>query len=204
MLALSIPLVLHFSFLDFNNYRYLHNIQLTNNATPFSLFFNLDKTLVGIFIIAFSFEYKKIALLSIFKLLIINLVLMGLIFFVLATVLGYSQFEPKLPYFTPVWIIVNLFFTCMAEEALFRRLIQQKIHDSLSGKYAGVISIFIAAAIFGLAHFKGGAIYIALATLAGLFYGFIYYKSKRIESAILLHFSFNLIHLLLFTYPTLK
>ncbi len=129
---------------------------------------------------------------------------MGLIFFVLATALGYSQFEPKLPYFTPVWILVNLFFTCMAEEALFRRLIQQKIHDSLSGKYAGAISIFIAAALFGLAHFKGGAIYISLATLAGLFYGYIYYKSKRIVSAILLHFSFNLIHLLLFTYPTLK
>ncbi|PCI97556.1 MAG: hypothetical protein COB15_07560 [Flavobacteriales bacterium] len=204
VLALSVPLVLHFSFLDFNNYRYLHNIHITNNATPFSLYFNLDKTVVGIFIIAFSFNYKKIALLSIFKLLIINLVLMGLIFFVLATVLGYSKFEPKLPYFTPVWILVNLFFTCMAEEALFRRLIQQKIHESLSGKYASAISIFIAAAIFGLAHFKGGAIYIALATLAGLFYGFIYYKSKRIESAILLHFSFNLIHLLLFTYPTLK
>ncbi len=204
VLALSIPLFFHFPILDFNNYRYLHNITLTSDSSPYNLYFNLDKALIGIFIIAFSFEYKKIEFLPILKLLVINLLLMGVVFFVLATILGYSKFEPKLPYFTPVWILANLFFTCIAEEAIFRRLIQQKIYDSLTGKFALVTSILIASATFGLAHFKGGITYMILASLAGMFYGYIYYKSKRIESSILLHFTFNLTHLLLFTYPALE
>jgi len=204
VLVLSIPLYFHFSIIDFNNYRYLHNITLTSDSSPYSLYFNLDKTLIGIFIIAFSFEYKKIEFLPILKLLVINFLLMGGIFFVLATILGYSKFEPKLPYFAPVWILVNLFFTCVAEEAIFRRLIQQKIYESLTGKFALFISILIASVTFGLAHFKGGITYMILASLAGMFYGYIYYKSKRIESSILLHFIFNLTHILLFTYPALE
>ncbi|OEK07723.1 hypothetical protein A8C32_16595 [Flavivirga aquatica] len=204
ILALSIPLAFHFSILDFNNYRYLRNIILTGSSSPYSLYFNLDKTIVGMFIIGFCLEYKKVEFLLILKLVVINLLLMGLIFFVLATVLGYSKFEPKLPYFTPVWVLVNLFFTCMAEEAIFRKLIQQRIHDSLSGKYALVLSVLIASLAFGLAHFSGGIAYIVLASLAGMFYGYVYYKSKRIESSILLHFGFNLLHLLLFSYPALK
>ena len=204
VLVLSTPLVLHFSILDFNNYRFLHNITLTSISSPYSLYFNLDKTLVGICILAFSFQNQKITFLPILKLLVINLLLMALVFFVLATLLGYSKFEPKLPYFTPVWIFVNLFFTCMAEEAVFRKLIQQKIYDSIRGKYALVISLLIASVAFGLAHFKGGITYIILASLAGMFYGYIYYKSKRIEASMLLHFLFNLTHLLLFTYPVIK
>lgn len=204
VLVLSIPLLLHFSVLDFNNYRYLHNVTLTSVSKPYTLYFNLDKTLAGIFIIAFSFQPKKLEFIPFIKLLAMSLLLMVLVFFVLAIILGYSKFEPKLPYFTPIWILANLFFTCMAEEAIFRRLIQQKIFDSLTGKYTSIISISIASVAFGLAHFNGGIIYVMLASLAGMFYGYIYYKSKRIESSILLHFLFNLTHFLLFTYPALK
>ncbi len=204
ILLLSIPLILHLSFVGFNNYRYLHAIMLSSDASPYSLYFNLDKTSVGIFIIAFSFQYKRITILPILKQLAIHLIAMILIFFVLATVLGYSKFAPKLPEFTPIWILANLFFTCLAEEAIFRRLIQQKIQDSLTSKYAPMIGILIASILFGLAHFNGGIMYIILATLAGIFYGSIYYRTKRIESSMLLHFSFNLVHLLLFTYPSLQ
>ncbi|MDW7692508.1 type II CAAX endopeptidase family protein [Flammeovirgaceae bacterium SG7u.111] len=204
VLALSIPLFIHLPILGFNNYRYLHNITLTASSTPYSLYFNLDKTLVGVCIIGFSFDYKKIELRPILKLLAINLVLMILVFFVLAITLGYSKFDPKLPYFTPAWILANLFFTCMAEEALFRKLLQQRIADFSKGKYTAAISISVASALFGLVHYKGGVVYIISAALAGIFYGYMYHKSKRIEGAILLHFTFNLTHFLLFTYPALK
>ena len=204
VLALSIPLISHFTFLNFNNYKYLSNISLTNNSIPFNLYLNLDKTLVGLFIIAFSFENKKINFKQILKLLLISLLLMMFIFFVLTTLSGFSKFEPKLPSFTPVWILTNLFSTCIAEEALFRRLIQQKIHESLNGKFTAAISILVASLLFGFTHFQGGIFYIILASFAGMCYGYIYYKSKRIESSILLHFAFNLTHLLLFTYPALK
>ncbi|WP_435263505.1 CPBP family intramembrane glutamic endopeptidase [Tenacibaculum sp. nBUS_03] len=204
VLALSIPLFFHLPIIDFNNYKYLHNISLTSHSSPYNLYFNLDKTLIGIFIIAFGFEYKKIEVLPILKLFVINLLLMVVIFFILAIVLGYSKFEPKLPSFSPVWILTNLFFTCIAEEALFRKLIQQKIYDSLTGRFAIITSILVASVTFGLVHFKGGISYMILASLAGVFYGYIYYKTKRIESSILLHFTFNLTHFLFFTYPALK
>lgn len=204
VIALSVPLYFHFSILEFDNFKYLNNITLTSNSTPYSLYFNLDKTLIGIFIIGFSFRCSKIDFLSFSKLFFINLLFMICIFTVLPTIIGYSKFEMKLPYFTPVWILVNLFSTCVAEEALFRRFIQHNINSSLKGKIAVFASILIASILFGLSHYKGGIVYIALASLAGVFYGYIYHKTKRIESSILLHFIFNLIHFLFFSYPALK
>lgn len=203
ILLLSIPLQFHFSILGFDNYKYVDSVVLTPNSSPYSLYFNLDKTAVGIFIIAFGYQVTKVNFLSIAKHIVISLGMMAILFFVLATVLGYSKFEPKLPYFTPIWILVNLFFTCLAEEAIFRRLIQQKIYDSLPTKYALGVSLSVASLAFGLAHFNGGIMYIILASIAGLFYGYVYHKTKRIESAMLLHMLFNLTHLLLFTYPSL-
>jgi len=204
LLILAIPLLLHLPFLEFNNYKFLDQIRLTENASPYSLYFNFDKTLVGIFIVTWGYKAMKINPKQLFKLLVINLLAMSFLFLGLATILGYSQFEPKLPGFTVVWILVNLFSTCLAEEAIFRKLIQQKLQDTLSGKYANIISVIIASLLFGLAHYNGGITYIILASIAGLFYGYMYFKTKRIESSMLLHVSFNLIHLLLFTYPSIS
>ena len=204
LLILAIPLLLHLPFLEFNNYKFLDQIRLTENASPYSLYFNFDKTLVGIFIVALSYKAVKINPKQLFKLLVINLVVMSILFLGLAIVLGYSKFEPKWPSFTLVWILVNLFSTCLAEEAIFRKLIQQHIYDSISGKYTAILSISIASILFGLVHYNGGILYVLLATIAGLFYGYIYYKTKRIESSMLLHVAFNLIHILLFTYPSIS
>jgi len=204
VLRLAIPLLLHFSFLEFNNYKFLDKVSLSNDALTYSLYFNLDKTLVGIFIIAFGFRDKRIRAFPIVKVMGINYLLMVSVFFALAIVLGFIRFDPKWPSFTPVWILVNLCFTSMAEEAFFRKFIQQKIYDSVRSKYAGSISIILASVVFGLAHFKGGIVYVILVSLAGVFYGYVYYKTQRIESSIVLHFMFNLTHLLLFTYPGLK
>lgn len=62
----------------------------------------------------------------------------------------------------------------------------------------------LASLMFGLAHFKGGISYVMLATVAGVGYGFVYQKTKRIESSILVHFAVNTIHFLFFTYPALR
>ena len=52
-------------------------------------------------------------------------------------------------------------------------------------------------------HYQGGLSYVALATVAGIFYGMAYYKSGRLISAIAVHFLLNLTHALFFTYPAL-
>jgi membrane protease YdiL (CAAX protease family) len=62
----------------------------------------------------------------------------------------------------------------------------------------------IAALLFGLAHFAGGPLLIFFAALAGLIYGLAWQWSGRLWIATLVHFAFNLTHLLLFTYPVLQ
>lgn len=202
-LILSIPLLLHVPFLGFNNYKYLDNIVISDGASPYSLYFNLDKTIAGLLILGFGFNVEAIDIPSMLKKVVINLLVMCLVFLVLTNLLGYVHFEPKIPYFTPIWILTNLFFTCIAEETIFRKLLQQKLYNTLSTTYRSSISILLASVVFGLVHFKGGSIYVIMATLAGLFYGYVYDRTKRIESSILLHFGFNLVHFLFFTYPAL-
>ncbi|WP_373665542.1 type II CAAX prenyl endopeptidase Rce1 family protein [Sporomusa silvacetica] len=48
-----------------------------------------------------------------------------------------------------------------------------------------------------------GISYSIWGTVAGLGYGWIYQHTNQIESSILAHFSLNLIHFLLFTYPAI-
>jgi hypothetical protein len=56
--------------------------------------------------------------------------------------------------------------------------------------------------IFGIDHaIKGGPVYGALAILVGLFYGIVYDQTGRIQYAWAAHYLFNLLHLILFTYP---
>ena len=42
---------------------------------------------------------------------------------------------------------------------------------------------------------------ILFAGTAGLFYGYTYQKTKRIEASMLVHFCLNMVHFLMFTYP---
>lgn len=100
--------------------------------------------------------------------------------------------------FMASWAVTNLLFVAGVEEGFFRGIIQRGLTHRLGA--AGAIAV--AAALFGLAHFAGGGLYILLATLAGLGYGAAYHLSRqRIEAAMLTHFGVNLLHLLFFTYP---
>ena len=73
--------------------------------------------------------------------------------------------------------------------------------QGLSGKPGGTaIALSITAVLFGLAHLPGGIDYVMLATVAGIGYGWSYYRTGHIEAAILTHFTLNALHFLLFTY----
>jgi membrane protease YdiL (CAAX protease family) len=101
--------------------------------------------------------------------------------------------------------LVNLFFTCVAEEALFRGFLQNQLTQLLSQwTYGSTISLILTSILFGLVHFPGGWSYVFLATVAGLFYGYAYFKAQKIEASIWVHFLVNAIHFLAFTYPALK
>ena len=122
----------------------------------------------------------------------------------LAFILGYINFDPKSTNIFFIWTIANLLFICITEEALFRLFIQ----DSLIGLFRGIrignhLGVVIASLLFGIAHFAGGPKYVFLAAVSGLFYGYAYYKTKRIEASIITHFLLNVIHFLFFSYPAL-
>lgn len=167
---------------------------------PFQLNANLDKGLAAIAIlIAFQDKLKWRISLNDGKLILTCLIL----FFVIAGLLG-AQTDVKFGELTLAFIFFNLFVTCLAEEAFFRLLVQEKLNQWLPGKFSASLAVLITASLFMLAHFHSGEDAdkrLALIFLAGVLYGAVYLRSKSLGSAILMHFSINIIHFSFFTYP---
>lgn len=117
---------------------------------------------------------------------------------------GYVDVDLKLLAYTPLFLMLNLLFTCVTEEAFFRGFIQARLARAMQRWKAGpAIAMCVAALLFGLAHARGGWLFVGLATLAGLGYGYAYLRSQRIETAILAHLALNGLHFIAFTYPRL-
>ena len=120
---------------------------------------------------------------------------------------GWSEYivwDPKWTELFFIWALLNI-VTCFTEEVFFRGYIQGELAQKLSPyRHGHHLAIWIAALLFGLAHIGGGVLYVGLASIAGLGYGYVYYRSKRIEASILLHFMVNSTHFLLFSYPASK
>jgi CAAX protease family protein len=123
---------------------------------------------------------------------------------VVVTAMGYSSFAPKWTTLFLWFLPVNLFFTCLSEEAFFRGFVQHELSRIGSNRaLASGVALTVAAMLFGLVHFGGGVQYIIAATVAGLGYGWAFLRTGRIEAAMAVHFGVNATHFLLFTYPRL-
>ena len=81
--------------------------------------------------------------------------------------------------------------TAVPEEFLFRGLIQNALE-----RWIGRAGLPVAAVIFGLAHLPDLR-YVLLATLAGLAYGWVYARTRRITASAVTHAVVNWIWLLL-------
>jgi hypothetical protein len=84
-----------------------------------------------------------------------------------------------------LWLLrpVLIFFTiAVPEEFVFRGVVQRALVEHL-GQRAGLLS---ASVVFGLAH-APNPVYIALATLAGVAYGWVYQRTGRVAAAALTH-----------------
>lgn len=117
--------------------------------------------------------------------------------------LGYTRFAPHWSSLFLLWAPVNLFFTCLSEEAFFRGFVQQELSQARRAYFTALTALVVAAALFGLAHAGGGASYVLIATVAGLGYGWALLRTRRIEAAMAVHFGLNATHFLLFVYPRL-
>lgn len=122
----------------------------------------------------------------------------------LAWATHFVRFDPKLPNFLPLVLIIHLFFTVLPEEAFFRLLIQTPLSEQFAAKRYGMhYTVLITAIVFAMVHFAGGIHYMLLAFIAGMGYAYVYAKTRRLSAAIAVHFALNLVHLLWFSYPRL-
>ncbi|MCC6074971.1 CPBP family intramembrane glutamic endopeptidase [Pseudomonas sp. GCM10022188] len=115
----------------------------------------------------------------------------------LAWTLDVVAWQPKWPAELLPWLAVNLGVTALAEELLFRGLLQ----GALVARLGAARGIGLTALLFGLAHAPFSAAFAVAAGLAGLGYGWILQLSGRLGAAVLLHGAVNLGHFLLLSYP---
>ncbi|ROR08725.1 CPBP family intramembrane glutamic endopeptidase [Erwinia sp. JUb26] len=193
----AIALVLHL-IPGFNNQIAASGVQAGPQSLPFTFSFNLDKALIPFLLLGcmptlFARPSQPPQNPLWWLILLLSMPLLLLV----ATVLGALRVEPHVPGWIGSFMLANLFFVCLAEEALFRGYIQQRLSPLIGDKRA----LVIASVLFGLAHFSGGLMLVFFATLTGVIYGLAWLWSGRLWVATLVHFSFNMLHLLFFTYP---
>ncbi len=181
-----------------NNRKLLSNVYVSPSSAPFTLYYNFDKALIPFFLLfclpsLFITSRRKSVRKSAW--LILMLCIPALLS--LAVMAGGLKPEFHIPPWTGSFIIANLFFVCIAEEALFRGYLQQRLQRQLGPWPALIISTLL----FGMSHFYGGPILMTFAALAGIIYGIAWMWSGRLWVAVLFHFSLNMLHLLFFTYP---
>jgi membrane protease YdiL (CAAX protease family) len=185
-----------------------HDIRLTPDAAPFALALGFDKAAAGLLLLAAfsvrSMSWRQFS--SQGSAIAVGAVATAAISIGIALAAGYVRFEPKWPAAAPAFLVANLLFTCVAEEAFFRGLIQERLMrlaDARRQPAWNWIAIAVSTALFGLAHAGGGSTWMLVATIAGLGYAAIYARTRTIEGAILVHFIVNAAHFLGFTYPRL-
>lgn len=191
-----IALLFHVS--GFNNFKILDKVQVGMLSGPFSMYYNFDKALIPFFVLICLpdlFTTQKHP--SISQLSWIGLMCTVPALLLLAVAIGGLKIEFHFPQWIGQFFIANVFFVCLAEEALFRGYLQRRLSQWL-GAYPALLC---SALVFGAYHFAGGSSLIIFATLAGIIYGLAWLWSGRLWVAVSFHFAFNLIHLLFFTYP---
>ncbi|AGA85912.1 CPBP family intramembrane glutamic endopeptidase [Stutzerimonas stutzeri] len=166
-------------------------------AAPWQLRISPDKAMVAALLLAWWLGQPRTAWRSIRLTLLASgacLILIPL----LALVSGVLGWQPKWPALFLPWLLINLGITCLAEELIFRGLLQRE----LVRRFGAAIGIGLASVLFGAAHLPAGAGFAGLATLAGLGYGLAFhYAGDRLWVAVLLHGAVNSLHILLLTYP---
>jgi membrane protease YdiL (CAAX protease family) len=94
------------------------------------------------------------------------------------------------------------FLIALPEELVFRGLIQSALERRLPGTWRAPGSLVIASVVFGGAHLQHPPVpnlrYGLLAALAGLAYGFVWQRSRKITASALTHFAVDFAWVVLF------
>ncbi len=190
----------------FHNPVLLDGVRWSAGARPFTQHLNFDKGSVGLALLvllapAGQSSGRRVGLPTAAIALATVAWVLGLAWW-----LGMVRPDFKWSLALALFLPVNLLLTCVAEEAMFRLLVQ----DALAGRAGGsasagrtVLAVLLSSALFGLAHLAGGPRMAMLAGLTGLGAALAYAMTGRLGPAVLVHFAVNAVHALAFTYPAL-
>jgi uncharacterized protein len=189
----------------FQNPMLFANEKLRVDAKPFTQRINFDKGVAGLVLLAFFAPRLRVSGLVLSKLVqtILTALAVCALTMGVAVAIGLVRFDPSLPAKAVPFLLVNLLFTCVAEEAFFRGWMQEQLSRIGHSKAMPLVAALVSGVLFGLAHFSGGPLYMVAATVAGLGYAVVYARSRSIEAAILTHFAVNATHFFGFSYPML-
>jgi len=210
-LVLDLVLIHYCLALAFHKLPGIHNPMLFAGAlspesADYRLYWNLDKAFAAFYLLEIvgrrerpipDRRYLGFAVLAI-------LLAMGL-----AWGAGFTRPEPKWTSLFLWWAPANLLLVALPEETLFRLLLQDHVETRLKARAwavsaAAVVAIVLAALLFGLSHFRGGWLYVASATVAGLGYGCAFRYRRNPWHPVLAHFGLNTLHFLVFVYPRIR
>ncbi|MNX65902.1 CAAX amino terminal protease self- immunity [compost metagenome] len=200
-IVLALALALHW-LPGFHNHRGIALQRFSENAIPFSMFLNLDKPLIGFWLLlACPWIVGRCPLRSFLYATALALTLSTVLALGGALLMGIIAWAPKWPDQGWLWMLNNLLLVTLVEEALFRGYIQGGLSRIMKNLPRGEnLALLLASLIFGLAHAGAGWQWVVLASLAGVGYG-VAYRFGGLGAAILSHFGLNLMHFGLFTYP---
>lgn len=204
LLAMAAALMLHVT-PGFDNPVIDRNLRLSASSSAFDLYWNLDKGLVGLAFLLYLVPAKRLGHADLQTLMGAAGagVLLAALLLPAAAAAGMLAWDPKLPAALLWWAPANLLITCLAEEAVFRGFLQERLSQWLGPQlpYGESLAIATTAVLFGAAHFAGGIGYVLFAAMAGLGYGLVYRYGGGLLGAVLAHFLLNTSHIVLFTYP---
>lgn len=200
-LILAVLLFLHW-LPGYHNPLVIPRAALTPDAVPFAMYLNLDKPLVAFWVVlvaapAMAGANARATLTAALAACAGAIAAcLGL-----ALALGVVGWAPKWPDSGWLWLINNALLVTLAEEALFRGYVQERLTRAWRGRpWGATAALLVAALLFGLAHYAGGWQWMLLAGLAGVGYGMAY-RHGGLAAAVLAHLGLNAAHYGLFTYP---
>ncbi|AMQ82128.1 CPBP family intramembrane glutamic endopeptidase [Pseudomonas glycinae] len=202
-IVLALALALHW-LPGFYNGRAIEPQRFTDNAVPFSMYLNLDKPLIGFWLLLVCpwIVARRSLRLTVYA-TALALTLSVILALGGAVLLGMITWAPKWPDQAWLWVLNNLLLVTLVEEALFRGYIQGGLSRRFKHlPYGENLALLLASLLFGLVHVGAGWQWVLLASLAGVGYG-LAYRFGGLGAAIATHFGLNLLHFGLFTYPML-
>lgn len=189
----------------FANTLVFNHIQIGNATHTYTMYHNFDKAMSALLVCAlggFIFAEKPLTIKLLRQTIIITIACIAVVLLP-ALLSGYVTIDFKIPNIFLLWALNNLIFVCFTEAVIFRGFLQNALINYFPNKTKyKVAAIVIASIASGCAHYYGGILYVGLVTLVGLFYGYAYYKTKKIFCAMLVQFLLNMTHFLFFSYPS--